>query len=413
MTKKDFDSQKSAIKALKEQGEIEEAVDLLDNLIHELHNDKNYVFIADLYRKDFLGFRENIISFEVAYALNEQGFKADAEAVYGAIVSKAPENSAALNNLSNIKKERGLIEEAFDLIQRAYEIEPTDEIVSRNYNNLLSIVREREQIMQSYQHSLSYLPKENEFVLQKLQTFFVSAKNDRDFKDNRMPIPKWKLKVMMSTDEQKALSLLDQWLKKGYVCKTGDRGSYGEYIYELNPLLLKELTKVKPKKINPQWLRGIELLNIETLESLLYFNIIQSIEKAKKSIRTILRRDIDELFLNYVMKNNKAVVILSGSIVETLLIYYCEKKQIKDISYQRHNKTISKKLYESDLGDLLTYYENTKLLGDVVVHMGNISRIYRNFVHPGKELREQETLDDAKANMCFVSTLEILKRICT
>jgi hypothetical protein len=228
-----------------------------------------------------------------------------------------------------------------------------------------------------------------------------------------MPIPKWKLKVMMSTDEQKALSLLDQWLKKGYVCKTGDRGSYGEYIYELNPLLLKELTKVKPKKINPQWLRGIELLNIETLESLLYFNIIQSIEKAKKSIRTILRRDIDELFLNYVMKNNKAVVILSGSIVETLLIYYCEKKQIKDISYQRHNKTISKKLYESDLGDLLTYYENTKLLGDVVVHMGNISRIYRNFVHPGKELREQETLDDAKANMCFVSTLEILKRICT
>lgn len=413
MTKKDFDSRKSAIKALKEHGEIEEAIDLLDNLIHELHTDKNYVFITDLYRKDFLGFRETIISFEVAYALNEQGFKAEAEEVYDTIVSNAPENSAALNNLSNIKKERGLIEEAFDLIQRAYEIEPKDEIVSRNYNNLLSIVREREQIMQSYQHALSYLPKENEFVLQKLHTFFVSAKKDRDFKDNRMPIPKWKLKVMMSTDEQKALSLLDQWLKKGYVCKTGDRGTYGEYIYEFNPLLLKELTKIKPKKINPQWLQGIELLNIETLESLLYFNIIQAIEKAKKSIRTILRRDIDELFLNYVMKNNKAVVILSGSIVETLLIYYCEKKQIKDIFYQRHNKTISKKLYESDLGDLLTYYENTKLLGDVVVHMGNISRIYRNFVHPGKELREQETLDDAKANMCFVSTLEILKRICT
>jgi hypothetical protein len=113
------------------------------------------------------------------------------------------------------------------------------------------------------------------------------------------------------------------------------------------------------------------------------------------------------------MKNNKTVVILSGSIVETLLIYNCEKKKIKDISYQRHNKTISKKLYESDLGDLLSYYENTRFLGDGVVHMGNISRIYRNFVHPGKELRDQETLDDTKANICFVSTLEILKRICT
>jgi tetratricopeptide (TPR) repeat protein len=413
MTKKKFDLCKGEIKALKEQGEIEDAIEHLGDLVSELHGDKNYAFIAELYRKNFLGLRNTLMSFEVAYALNEQGFKVDAEEVYDTIVPKEPENSAALNNLSNIKKERGFIEEAFDLIQRAYEIEPADEIISRNYNNLLSIVREREQITQSYQHSLIYLPKENEFVLQKLQSFFVSAKMDRDFKDNRMPIPKWKLKVMMRTDEQKAFSLLDQWLKKGYVCKTGDRGAYGEYIYEFNPFLLKELSKIKPKKINPQWLQGIELLNIETLENMSYFNIIQSIEKAKKSIRTILRRDIDELFLNYVMKNNKTVVILSGSIVETLLIYYCEKKQIKHISYQRQNKTISKKLYESDLGDLLSYYESTKLLGDVFVHMGNISRIYRNFVYPGKELREQETLDDTKANMCFVSTIEILKRICT
>ena len=193
---------------------------------------------------------------------------------------------------------------------------------------------------------------------------------------------------MMSTDEQKALSLLEQWLRKGYVCKPEDRGTYGEYVYEFNPFLFNELVKIKPKKINQQWLKGIESLNLETLESLSYFHIIQIIEKVKKSIRAILRRDIDELFLNYVMKNNKAVVILSGSIVETLLIYNCEKKKIKDISYQRHNKTISKKLYESDLGDLLLYYENTRFLGDgCCLHMGNISRIYRNFVHPGKELR--------------------------
>jgi hypothetical protein len=40
--------------------------------------------------------------------------------------------------------------------------------------------------------------------------------------------------------------------------------------------------------------------------------------------------------------------------------------------------------------------------------MGNISRIYRNFVHPGKELREAESLNQAKADLCFVSTIEIL-----
>jgi len=61
----------------------------------------------------------------------------------------------------------------------------------------------------------------------------------------------------------------------------------------------------------------------------------------------------------------------------------------------------------------LTFFEENKLLGDAVVHMGNISRIYRNFVHPGKELREQVALDQGKANLCFVSTLEILNRVCT
>ena len=80
------------------------------------------------------------------------------------------------------------------MIERAYEIEPTDEIISRNYNNLLSIVREKEQITQNYKHALINLPKENEFVLQKLQTFFVNAKKDRDFKDNRMAIPKMETK---------------------------------------------------------------------------------------------------------------------------------------------------------------------------------------------------------------------------
>ena len=74
---------------------------------------------------------------------------------------------------------------------------------------------------------------------------------------------------------------------------------------------------------------------------------------------------------------------------------------------------ISKKLYSSNLGDLLTYFEQNKLLGDIVIHMGNISRIYRNFIHPGKELQEQPVLDQAKANLCFVSTLEILNRVCT
>ena len=413
MNKSEFQKRKKAIRALFKEGDIDVAKAEALDLVYKLHTEKKYSLIAELYHSAFVQPKELLRVFEVAYALDEQRDQTEAEKIYGHIVGEEPENSAALNNLSNIKKGKGEIDEAFDLIQRAHDIEPEDEIISRNYEALLSIVREKEEINQLYEHALSYLPKENAFVIQKLQAFFSSAKKDRDFKDNRMPIPRWKLKVMMGTDEQKALSLLDQWLNKGYVRKTGDRGDYNEHIYELNPLILKNILKLKPKKINPAWLKGIEQLNADTLEKLGYFSSYDRVERVKKSIRTILKRDIDEMFLNYVMGNDKTVVILSGSIVEILLIYFCEKKKIKNISYQRNNKTISKKLYECDLGDLLSYFEQNRLLGDIVIHMGNISRIYRNFVHPGKELREQVVLDQTKANLCFMSTLEILNRVCT
>lgn len=413
MKKSEFQNRKKVIRALFKEGDIDAAEAKALELVYELHNEKKYSLIAVLYHSPFVQPKELLWVFEVAYALVEQRDASDAERIYEHIVEEEPENAAALNNLSNIKKGKGEIDEAFNLIQRAHDIEPEDEIISRNYETLVSIVREKEEINQLYEHALSYLPKENEFVIQKLQAFFSSARKDRDFKDNRMPIPRWKLRVMMGTDEQKSLSLLDQWLNKGYVRKTGDRGYYNEHIYELNPLILKNISKLKPKKINPSWLKGIEQLNADTLEELGYFSSCNRVERVKKSMRAVLKRDIDEMFLNYVMGNDKTVVILSGSIVEILLIYFCEKKKIKNISYQRNNKTISKKLYECDLGDLLSYLEENRLLEDIVIHMGNISRIYRNFVHPGKELREQVVLDQTKATLCFGSTLEILNRVCT
>jgi len=412
MTKKEFQRRKKEIRNLYDNGNAGIGGELASELVRELYADKKLDLILDLYNSDFLFPKNSLWIFEVAYALNECKSKSEAERIYDHIVSLQPKNASALNNLSNLKKERGLITEAFDLIRRAYDIQK-DEIITRNYECLLTIIREREHTAQLYQHALVLLPKENEFVIQKLQTFFLNAKKDRELKDNKMPIPRWKFKVMMGTDEQKAMSLLDQWLGKGYIRKIDQRGTYGEQIYEFNPLLFNELPKIRPKKVNPQWLKGIEQLNADALENLSYFVIVQSIERVKKTIRNILMRDLDELFLNFIMKNHKAVIILSGSIVEILLIYFCEKKHIEDISYLKGGKTITKKLYDCDLGDLLLYFEQTRLLSSAVVHMGNISRIYRNFVHPGKELREQEVLDQDKANICFASTMEIVKRICT
>ena len=68
-----------------------------------------------------------------------------AEEIYETILSFPGEenNPAILNNLSNIKKAKGKIKEAFDLIQKAKKKDSEDEIIDRNYQNLLGIIKEQ------------------------------------------------------------------------------------------------------------------------------------------------------------------------------------------------------------------------------------------------------------------------------
>lgn len=412
MNVKEINKRKKEIMAHLEAGYAEEAIESCIELIEELFQEKKYAKVVEVFRSNLIP-KNELFVFEVAYSLVENGDKNEAEEIYEYLLNTDPQNSSVLNNLSNIKKEKGFTEQAFDLIQRAYEIEPDDEIISRNYNNLLSIIQEKEELERKHQSALKLLERENDFVINKLWAFVTNARADIECKKWRMPIPRWKFRVLMQTDDQKSLSLLDQWIEKGYLRKTGDRGNYNELVYEINPYLEKGLKGLKRSKVPPKWIKGIERLDIEKLEELEFFHILSCIERVKKKFRKMLVRDIEELFLNYLMKNEKAITVLAGSLVEVLLIYYCEKKKINKIVYQRHSKTISRKLYEADLGDLLSFFEQHKMLSDIIIHMGNISRISRNFIHPGKELRESEELNQSKADLCFLSTLEIIKKVCT
>ena len=256
-----------------------------------------------------------------------------------------------------------------------------------------------------------FLLAKNNFVITKLNAFIINVMNDSTFKSGRIPIPAWKFTELMNTDKQKAESLKEQWLKKYYIRNTEDRGEHNELIYELNPFLKQEIEKINNRKLNVKWIEGIEALSLDTLDEFHYFDIKEKLQKINQKYRQIVTRDFDELVMNYVMKNAKSVLILSGSLIETLLMYYCEKKKLTTITYQRNNKNISKSIYECDLGDLLIYFEQNKYLGELVPPLGNVSRIHRNYVHPGKELRESETLDDSKISLCFISTIEIIKQI--
>lgn len=413
MTQKELNEKvKEIINLIKDDNEFDASI-LFDELASSLHSQKQYGDIIKAFNKvsKIISDKTLLFTFELAYSYVELNDENSAEKVYEFILSNEPKNSAALNNLSNIKKRKRKFKEAFDLISRAIQIEPDDEIITNNYDNLNQIVSEQREREQKFKHSLTYLERENDFVVSKLKLFIQNAKKDENYNNGVLPIAKWKFKVFMQTDEQKSESLREQWLDKNYITNTGQKGNYYETVYEINPFLEKALLNLKKNEINENWIKAIELINTKSLEEVNYFRNLKRIEKLNKEFRLIVKRDYDELTFNYLAKNNKTTIILSGSLIETLLIYYLKKKKVITVSYEINNKKISKELFEATLNDLLQYLEQNKELEKQYVHLGNISRIYRNYVHPGKELRESEELDDSKANLCYISASELINNL--
>ncbi len=75
-------------------------------------------------------------------------------------------------------------------------------------------------------------------------------------------------------------------------------------------------------------------------------------------------------------------------------------------------KSVTEKLYDCDLFGLIIYTDENKLLGKDFPYLGHLMRVYRNLIHPGCELRQdQGIIDESKVEISFKGTIEILKRI--
>lgn len=410
MTQKEIKEKIKYLKSLQEQEEWDKANEEAEKLVKELFSERKYKEIVELDKS----LKCVPILFEVAYAYVEMGNLDKGEEIYETILSFPGEenNLAILNNLSNIKKSKGEIDEAFNLIKKAYNIEPNDEIIKRNYESLVKIIQEREEVESIYKNAENNLKKETSWALKKLNNFLSNIKKEKEYKNNKLEIPNWKFKVLIGTDDLKTDSLKKQWIQKGYIRDTGERGEHFAHIYEINPYLFDFLQRTTPVQlINQTWFDGFENINIEELQKIGYFEILSKIKKVNKKYRELIKRDFDELVFNYLVNNKKSTIVLSGSLIELLFTYYCEKRKIRNISYAINGKQISKDLYDCDLSDFLNYFDSGQKAKNVVVYIGHLSRIYRNFIHPGNEIRSQQQLDSSKIAICFNAVLEIIKFI--
>jgi tetratricopeptide (TPR) repeat protein len=401
---------KKLIDKIKQITDQAEQYNTFTDIISSLYNEKDTKTICEIvHHENFHSFVYG--DFEIAYALKEQGFVDESKKTYEELVDQEPDNSSALNNLSIILQEKKDITRSFELIQRAHDLNPDDEIISRNFISQQQQIREIQQQEDMFRSASAQIKNENQFVRDKLSCFISSAMADPDFADGSLPIPNWKFKVMMKTDEIKSESLKKQWLQKSYIIKDGRKQDGFTSYYKLNPFLDEALDGVKCLEIPKQWIAGIERLDQLNLDTKGYFTSRKLIKKSKAPFKEILCRDYDELISSYFFANYKTVLVMSGSILEVILLEYLSQSSITEIEYDMAGKKVRRELFECDLVDLLAYVEKNRLLKGTVIHLSNASRIFRNYIHPGKEIREDYTIDSNNADLCLTLVNEVIKAV--
>lgn len=117
------------------------------------------------------------------------------------------------------------------------------------------------------------------------------------------------------------------------------------------------------------------------------------------SIRKIIERDFNELQNLATEKTTKSVIIISGGILESLLIdaLVFAQKLTFNAAVRETLENLLKKASEKP---------NPIVLEDV---LSNSIRGYRNLVHPGKEIRGNIQFDSADAELA-ISAIKIISR---
>ncbi|MCT3630171.1 tetratricopeptide repeat-containing protein [Elizabethkingia anophelis] len=398
----------------------------LANIIDTIFENKKYSQIINL-KENFnqIQLEEADKWFEIGFSYDEMGKLKDAENVYEYIHSRNKKSGATLNNLANIySKKRDIIylEKAIELYEQAIKIGKSKELYERNLKNtkntfehLLREKNEKDYIESSFKKSLLLIKNEDYFSLESLGVFFNNIKKEENFIDGEIPIQNEYFPSLIKTNIGNALKLKDIWISKNYILSTGKYDNYNIPIYKINPYIEEEVATQKhfilERDIPLKWIDGFSRLNISRLDELEYFILKEKVSKFNKKYKDLVNRDFDELVLNYLVGNIKSTVVLSGSFVELILTFYLERKKIRNISYLQNGRTINKNIYDSALNDLISYIEQNNHFGKDFFHLTNLSRVYRNFIHPGLELKEKDKLNKGKSDICFISALEVLKKI--
>lgn len=127
-----------------------------------------------------------------------------------------------------------------------------------------------------------------------------------------------------------------------------------------------------------------------------YFDFIADLK-----FKSLLERDFEELQECINNKLSKSVMLLSGSIIEAVLLEFFSHNLPENITITQ--------LYKLELNDLLIEAESKNLISKRTKELSVVIKNYRNLIHPGREIRTNESIDFETASVSFSLVKIVLK----
>lgn len=191
-----------------------------------------------------------------------------------------------------------------------------------------------------------------------------------------------------------------------------ERANFIDPEKELYQNNLVRIRKSIYKEIEDKVLATSDAISMDSLEEIGYNDQFRrkllSIQDSEMCI--LLQRDIWECAVAVVAKQDKMATIMSGSIIEALLMLKLKEQGILkyDISpISRGKKASNYPVNDMGLSELLYVADQKGILNKNSYHLGHYIRDYRNVVHPAKELRMSEEVSHENV----LTMWSILKRL--
>lgn len=117
------------------------------------------------------------------------------------------------------------------------------------------------------------------------------------------------------------------------------------------------------------------------------------------NLRKILNRDYSELEILFANKASKSILVMVGSLIEAVLVDYF----LNDLPDNYDDD----KILQLSLSQLLDLAREKKLISQRTKELSTVIRNYRNLIHPGREIRKNESFDFETSNVAY-SLLKIV-----